>query len=142
MRVTHVATTGDAKKPQTQVKLGAVYSNDPESENRSFAQATPSAEVSMNIDAGRPAAQSFVLGMEFYVDFIPVGIPERTYLKDYYQVPHGEYILETRDRSASVRAVYGDKGWVIDGKQVHDWDKLAAEMGVKLEFWRHLREGE
>ena len=131
MKCTSITKTGDAKKPQVQVKLGAVYSNDPESENRSFANATPSGELSVNIDAGRPAAESFELGCEYYIDITPVGIPERTFLKDYYQVPHGKYILESRDKSKQIPAEYTSQGWFVDGKQVTDYDKLGVE------FWRH-----
>src|SRR2546423_3534358 len=138
MKCTSITKTGDAKKPQMQVKLGAVYSNDPESENRSFANATPSGELSMNIDAGRPAAEAFELGCEYYVDITPIGVPERTFLKDYYQVPLGRYMLESRDKSKSVPAEYTSQGWIVNGKQAHDFDKLKSETGV--EFWRHLRE--
>lgn len=140
MRVNSITKSGDAKKPQVQVKLGAVYSNDPESENRSFANATPSGELSLNIDAGRPAAAAFELQGEYYIDITPVGVPERFYLGDYYQVPGGEFILESRDKSNQVRATFDPSrsSWKIQGEEKrHDHLK---ELG--LEFWRHPREGE
>lgn len=54
-----------------EVKLTCQY--DPEAEeDKSFCQATPWGEISMGID--NPAAlEQFEVGMEFYVDFIPVG---------------------------------------------------------------------
>lgn len=139
MKVMHITKTGDAKKPSVQVKLGAVYSNDPESENRSFANATPSGELSLNIDAGRPAASYFELGGEYYIDVTAIGVPERFYLGDHYNVPHGEYMLESRDKSKSAKVTYGARGWVVDGKETYQVEKF-KEMG--FEFWRHLRDGE
>ncbi|SRR5258706_7767624 len=136
MKCNSITKTGDAKKPQVNVKLGAVYSNDPESENRSFANATPSGELSLNIDAGRPAAEAFELGGEYYIDITAVGVPERTYLGDYYQVPHGRYILESRDKTKQIPGEYGPQGWLVDGKQIRDFKELGVE------FWRHLKEGE
>ncbi len=53
------------------VKLSAVYSDDKNSENYSFSQATPSADISMCIS--NPAAfGAFELNKEYYLDFTPV----------------------------------------------------------------------
>lgn len=50
-------------------KFRAVYSNDPAHENKTFWDATPSAELSMTIT--NPAGQVFELGREYYLDFTP-----------------------------------------------------------------------
>ncbi len=56
------------------VKLRAVYSNDPNHENKAFWDATPNGEITMGIN--NPDAFEFffknALGQEFYVDFTPV----------------------------------------------------------------------
>jgi hypothetical protein len=51
------------------VRLGAVYSNDPNSENRAFADATPQGSVEMHIQGNKPAAKMFEAGKHYYVDF-------------------------------------------------------------------------
>ena len=56
----------------TKVKLGAVYSSDPNSENRAFSDATPSGSCEMMIQGGRPAIKLFEAGAEYYVDFVKV----------------------------------------------------------------------
>ena len=56
----------------TVVRLDAVYSSDPNSENKSFSDYTPSASVIMTISKGKPAADQFVVGAEYYVDFTKV----------------------------------------------------------------------
>lgn len=48
-------------------KFAAVYSNDPNHENKAFWDATPSAELSMTIT--NADAQVFELGQEYYLDF-------------------------------------------------------------------------
>lgn len=53
------------------VELHAVYSTDPESPNKAFTDATPSASVRMQIAAGKPALDQFVIGKEYFVDFTP-----------------------------------------------------------------------
>lgn len=141
MKVMTVTKGGDAKKPYVQVKLGAVYSNDPESENRSFANATPSGEVSLNIDAGRPAADQFEVGEEWYIDLTKVGVPERVFLGDYVNPPcEGDYILESRDKFKTLKAHYNN-AWYISGERT---DLYASESRAKvgLDFWRHLKFGE
>lgn len=137
LRVTSITQSGDAKKPYIQVHLGAVYSSDPESENRSFANATPTAELKMSIDAGRPAAQAFKLQQEFYVDLVPVGIPERTYIGDYGFVD-GELVVESRDKAKSKRLIYAanrSQLYEADGVVTTTVDKLKAE---GFEFWKHV----
>lgn len=52
------------------VKLSAVYSEDPEHENKKFWDATPSADLEMWISNPR-AAEFFELGAEYYLDFTP-----------------------------------------------------------------------
>lgn len=52
------------------VKLQAVY-GDNNPENKAFFQATPSGTVEMNV-VKPEVADAFVLGAEYYVDFIPV----------------------------------------------------------------------
>ena len=50
------------------VKLRAVYSDDPEHENKKFWDATPSGELEMHI-TNNDAAEFFELGAEYYLDF-------------------------------------------------------------------------
>lgn len=52
---------------QHKVVLGAVYGND--GENKDFADATPSGECWMNINAGRPALNFFKPNKKYYVTF-------------------------------------------------------------------------
>jgi hypothetical protein len=104
MKVQSIQKSGSEKYPNVNVQLGAVYSNDPESENRSFASATPSASISINIDAGRPAAQAFQLGQEFYVDFTPLEVLTRWYIGDQYPEVDSDIILEDREGNNQVEA--------------------------------------
>lgn len=60
-----------AYNSDTLVHLSAVYSSDPKSENKAFTDATPSAYLQMQIAAGKPAADLFVLGQDYYLDFTP-----------------------------------------------------------------------
>lgn len=142
MKCTTITKSGDAKHPTVRVELGAVYSNDPESENRSFASATPSASVSISIDAGRPAAQAFELGGEYYVDFIPVGVPERQYIKDsiWYAVT-GDIVISARDGSNATSAKWdSEKRRVTVGEvEYSDMDRLLKD---GFSHWRYPRDGE
>lgn len=58
---------------QVCVRFNAVYSDDPNHENKAFTDATPSADVSLWIGADKPAATAFEAGKDYYVDFTPVG---------------------------------------------------------------------
>ena len=53
----------------TTLKFGAVYSQDPNHENKRFWDATPVANLEMTIK-NEAAAQYFELGKEYYLDFI------------------------------------------------------------------------
>lgn len=64
--VTHVEYNADARK----LRFGAVC-NDNTEENAKFHKYTPSGEISMTVD-NPAAADQFVLGKEYYVDFSPV----------------------------------------------------------------------
>jgi hypothetical protein len=144
MRVNEVTFCGsDAKKPQVRVQMGAVYSQDPNSENKSFAQYTPSASLTMNIDAGRPAADVFKHGQEVYVDLTVIGVPERTYIKD--AVPTDEkcrVVLETVEGKAIFAGFNKEsypRQWTVDGEEITTVD-LLIERGFC--YWRYLKDGE
>ena len=67
---TFVNVNGD-----TQIRLHAVYANKDGTraeENKAFSDATPAAEFSMTVTKGKPAADAFVAGQDYYVDFTPV----------------------------------------------------------------------
>ena len=113
MRCNSVTKTGSERHPNVNVQLGAVFSNDPESENRSFAQATPSASVSINIDPGRAAASSFELGGEYYVDFTPCGIPERRYIGDGIAAMAEVVVLTDREGTKFLPATYDGRTNVL-----------------------------
>lgn len=51
------------------VALRACYNNAPE--NKAFNDATPSGEIKITISKGKPAADLFEPGREFFVDFTP-----------------------------------------------------------------------
>lgn len=53
-----------------EVELKPVYSDDPESENKTFWQATPNGSIQMYIE-NVEAAKMFQAGKEIYVDFSP-----------------------------------------------------------------------
>lgn len=55
------------------VHLSAVYSTDPNHENKAFTDATPNAYLHMHIAKDKPAGEAFNTGQEYYVDFTPVG---------------------------------------------------------------------
>lgn len=147
MRCNSITKSGNEKFPAVQISLGAVYSNDPESENRSFASATPSADVRINIDAGRPAAQAFELGAEYYVDFIKCPDDGYRYLKDGVAPADQEVVICKRDHSGEVPAKWiynlGQVSTTIDGEEItesyYNGTRL-PELGYT--HWRHLREGE
>lgn len=111
--------TGSERFPNRNVRLGAVYSNDPDSENRSFAAATPSGELMLNIDAGRPAAGAFEHGGEYYVDITPVGVPTYRYIWDGVP-PLAKYIVlcTNSDGDGATPAIMQEEGnkvsWVDD----------------------------
>jgi hypothetical protein len=67
MQVNSIETTAYAHGSFMKVKLGAVYGTN--GENKDFAEATPSGECWMQIDAGRPAAHVFRPGKKYYVTF-------------------------------------------------------------------------
>ena len=54
-----------------EVKLQAVYSEDPQSPNFSFSKATPSGEVTLMI-TNPDAFEQFAIGQTFDIDFTPV----------------------------------------------------------------------
>lgn len=63
--------TEGKKVDAVEVKLQAVYSNDPESPNYSYSKATPSGEVTLMI-TNPGAFEQFAIGQTFDIDFIPV----------------------------------------------------------------------
>jgi hypothetical protein len=52
--------------------FNAVYSNDPNSENKAFTDATPSGYMQIAIDNSKPASAMFERGQEYYFDITPV----------------------------------------------------------------------
>lgn len=73
MRVLEVSQRMDEKgQPEQEiVKLTAVYSDDPNSENAEWSKYTPAADF--NIHITNPGAfGQLSRGHEFYIDFIPV----------------------------------------------------------------------
>jgi hypothetical protein len=53
-----------------EIKMRPVYSQDPESENKKFWDATPNGNIVLSI-ANPEGAAIFMLGREYYVDFTP-----------------------------------------------------------------------
>lgn len=60
----HISENGYGGKT---VNFHAVYSSD--GENASFSKATPSGQLSMNIDPGTPAVDFFQHGQNYYLTF-------------------------------------------------------------------------
>jgi hypothetical protein len=54
---------------QVTVGLSAVYSPNPESENKAFSDSTPSGQINIVIAPGKPALDAFEIGKEYFVDF-------------------------------------------------------------------------
>lgn len=50
------------------IRMGVVYSNDPDHENKAFSDATPSGHLEISIQGNKPAAKMFEAGKEYYVD--------------------------------------------------------------------------
>lgn len=59
------------QKEMTTLTLAPVYSNDPESENKKFWDATPSGKLELGVILPG-AAEYFELGQEYYLDFTKV----------------------------------------------------------------------
>ena len=57
---------------QTTVCFNAVYSSDPNSENKVFTDATPSGRLEITISHDKPALDLFEVGKSYYLDFTPV----------------------------------------------------------------------
>lgn len=144
MKVNSITQTGDAKKPCVQVQLGAVYSNDPESENRSFASATPTASVNMTIDAGRPAAQAFHLAEEFFVTFESAGVPDRKYLTDGMPPDECDIVISNREGNAEQRAHFKPNilSAVIANEKIEASWGFEKFISLGYTHWRYLRDGE
>lgn len=51
-----------------QLSMLPVYSSDPNSENKSFSDYTPSGKLDLSISSGTKAADYFEQGREYYVD--------------------------------------------------------------------------
>lgn len=56
---------------QTTVHFSAVYSADPNSENKAFTDATPSGHLQICIANDKPALDLFQQGKAYYLDFTP-----------------------------------------------------------------------
>jgi hypothetical protein len=67
-RIDHKHTGGD--NIYCEITLNPVYSSDPESENKWFAKATPSGNITLGI-TNPSAIGTFELGKSYYVDFTP-----------------------------------------------------------------------
>jgi hypothetical protein len=65
--------TGTTSAGDTVVKMHAVYSTDPDGENRAFTDATPNGTFQITIAAGKPAAAFFEVGREYYLDITQAG---------------------------------------------------------------------
>jgi len=57
--------------------LSPVYSDDPNSENRAFWDATPSGKIELSV-VHEGVGKQFELGREYYVDFLPAAIAALT----------------------------------------------------------------
>lgn len=55
---------GGSKK----VQMHAVYSKDPNNENKDFTDSSPSGSFEIGIAAGKPAGDLFEAGKEYYLD--------------------------------------------------------------------------
>lgn len=53
------------------VSMVPVYSDDPDSENKAFSDATPSGSLQLVIAKGKPAQENFRANRVYYVDMIP-----------------------------------------------------------------------
>lgn len=62
---------GEIVKTNEQISAFGVYSEDPNSENRKWATATPSLNLNMQIDNPQ-AFGKLEVNKEYYIDFIPV----------------------------------------------------------------------
>lgn len=57
----------------TIVYLYPVYSSDPASENKAFSDSTPGGQLQLQISKGKPAADLFEAGKQYYVDISVAG---------------------------------------------------------------------
>lgn len=55
----------------TVIYMYPVYSIDPASENKAWADATPGGQLQMQIGKGKPAADLFVSGKSYFIDITP-----------------------------------------------------------------------
>jgi hypothetical protein len=68
----------------------------------------------MNIDPGTAAAQAFELGGEYYVDFIPCGVPERRFINDGIDPLAVDIVLTNREGTIRVNAKYDGATYLLD----------------------------
>jgi hypothetical protein len=68
-QVTYYGQQGKKANNGGEVQLRPVYSNEPNHENKSFWDATPSGLLTMSIKSD--AIAQFELGQEYYIDFTP-----------------------------------------------------------------------
>lgn len=66
-----VSADGNTKHGES-IQLNAVYSDDPESDNKKWSEATPSGQLSMYI-SNPGAFGAFEQGKEYFLDFTPAG---------------------------------------------------------------------
>jgi hypothetical protein len=64
-------------KEVSTIKMAPVYSQDPESENRKFWEASPSGSLLLAV-INKQAADQFILGREYYLDFTEAPVKEPT----------------------------------------------------------------
>jgi hypothetical protein len=62
------------ERASIELRFGAVYSPDPNTENYSFWKATPNMSMTMYVD-NHAAVDGMEIGQEFYLDFTPVPKP-------------------------------------------------------------------
>lgn len=130
----------DSKFPMKQVQLGAIYTNDPESPNRSFARATPSGTLQLSIDPALPASEFFKHGHKYRITIEEIPFDPRTYIGDAYPVDGKPIIYVSRDGQQTARGQWSQAA----GKfVVHDEENLssnftAAELqAAGLNFWMY-----
>lgn len=151
MNVNGVRDVGSAIR----IELGAVYSSRPDSENKSFSEATPCAFFSMDISKSAPASRASFLqpGAQVYVDLSLADIPEWNWSGDRYPEVGKklEIRLNTLD-SDSITGVFDrqpDAGFAERGHEypypvlVHDDGtvrQLYANMhNMTAYYWKYIQ---
>lgn len=129
------------------VEMGAVYSSRPDSENKSFSEATPSAFFSMDISKNAPASKAPWLkpGAQVYIRLSLADIPEWNWSSD--SMPDEGRKIEIRINSLDGETHVGqfiretDEGFVNSVKNDYKYPKIVLDDESRFNLYSNTHNG-